>query len=236
LGRLLPGQPPVTYEELIRRLRKLGDTDQRYAAVTHHLETSGSFAICLASRLIDKGGDRLVPAATQQARRCLASERCSFADWSTSAAILADYGSPGQQSYLLELLHREITRQTPTLLHQALVAGLTNRYTPNRIPYLLPLLSDNRRRPEPQASKYRYADTAAARLASITNEPFFRNGSATDRAVWDDAIQDARRWFEEHPKLSKPGCRLGEPALDKMPPMAPNYLSPIAQPPAQRKR
>ena len=87
--------------------------------------------------------------------------------------------------------------------YQALVAGVTNRYTANRIPCLSPLLWDNRSRPEPQANKYRYCDTAAARLASITNEPLFRSGSTMDRAIWDDAVQSARRWFEKHPQPTR---------------------------------
>jgi len=198
----LRGQPPADYEELVRRLRKLGDSPERRAAVSGYLEKQGSFGLCLAGRMVDEAEDGLVAVVARHARRCLDSSRGAFDDWAVSAALLADYGSGDDQFHLLRLLDRERQTNEPTPLYQALVAGVTNRYTAKRIAYLSPLLSDGRWRPEPRASKYRYCDTAAARLASITNERLFRNGSSTDRVVWDDAVENARRWFEDHPQLA----------------------------------
>jgi len=81
---------------------------------------------------------------------------------------------------------------------------VTNRYTRNRIPYLLPLLSDLRPRPEPAACQYRYADTAVARLTSIVNVDFLGVHEAADRAGWDLGIEAASEWFAEHPERSRP--------------------------------
>ena len=204
LAELLPAPAPADYEELVRRLRALGDTAERGEAVRRYAEEGGPFGLCLAARLLERPDDRLVAFVGQQAALCLEFPQASADDWAVSAAILADYGTPAQQTRLVELLEQERTDETPSPHYQALVAGVTNRYTANRAAYLLPLLSDTRLRPEPAAHQYRYCDTAAARLATITNEAFFRPGPAADRAIWDAAVERARAWFAQHPEAAQP--------------------------------
>ncbi len=209
-GPLVPGKEPGSYEELVRQLRKPGDGDERLDAVAEWLDADEPFAVCLASRLMGRGSERLTAAAIGRAERCLRSPESTFDDVAVSAALVADCGSPIQRAEVLALLEREREKDGPTALYEALVAGLTNRYRRSRIAYLRPLLSDSRSRPEAQAKMYRYCDTAAARLATIVNEPLF-DGKAgePERVVWDRAVERARRWLEEHAGVVEVGVGTG---------------------------
>jgi hypothetical protein len=89
---------------------------------------------------------------------------------------------------------------------------VTNRYTENRIPYLLALLEDERLRPEPAAERYRFCDTAVARLQSITDIAFLPR--RVDPLIWAEGRVAARTWLTDHPKLATPG-RLVPPAGEK---------------------
>jgi hypothetical protein len=99
------------------------------------------------------------------------------------------------------------------------VAGVTDRYTPNRIAYLLPLLDDQRLRPEfvdhrdPFVRRYRYCDTAVARLSSILNLKLYDENYPIPKA-WERARTLARAWFQQNPERA----RLGrvQPPLDHL--------------------
>lgn len=189
---------PADYEELIRQLRSAG-VDASSVRVREYLMRGRPFSLCLALRLIDNPNHPLAELAARLASRHLQSADGDPASWAAAAALVADYGDAEQQQALYELLAREPRDAAPSPRYQAMVAGVTNRYTPNRAPYLRPLLSDNRPRPEADAAGYRYCDTAVARLVSITNEPLFLERVPLVDA-WDDGVAAARRWFEEHPE------------------------------------
>lgn len=157
------------------------------------------FALPLAARLIERADDPLVEVSLAHAEAALAREDASIEDWSMAAALVADFGQPEQQLALLRLLSTEQKTKTPTDRYCALVAGVTNRYTANRIPYLSPILDDERRRPEPQASNYRFCDTAAARLSVIVSANFVEDAATpADPSAWQRAVSQARDWFKTH--------------------------------------
>ena len=81
--------------------------------------------------------------------------------------------------------------------YSALVAGVSNRYTPNRIVYLAALLDDTRQRIEPHTGMYRYCDTGMARLTSIINQVF--HTLQPGREGWDSAVAGSKAWVAAHP-------------------------------------
>src|SRR4029078_5034831 len=85
--------------------------------------------------------------------------------------------------------------------YEALVSGVLNRYTPNRIPYLRPLIDDTRPRAAPGMGGLRYLETALVRLAAITD--------ALPIASWPlESMRDHGRkvvdeYFRDHPEATK---------------------------------
>src|SRR5262249_9661850 len=140
----LPGAAPADYDDLIRRLAK----ERRAAEADHpvnrgliaYLDQGGVFTLPLAERLIDSTGDPIVPRVCTAAAACLEQHVASAAAWSSSSALIADFGEPGQQRRLVELLADSQLPQTSPARFDALVAGVANRYTPNRVAFLRPLL------------------------------------------------------------------------------------------------
>ncbi len=187
------------YEALVLRLRKRG-LPQDAAVLLGLLELRDPAALALAERLIDAEEHPLAVPALEAAEHCLAQPRQPRHAWASAAALVADWGTPRQQQALLEILENEPRQGTPSPRYQAVVAGVTNRYSPNRAPYLAPLLKDTRQRPEADAAWYQYADTAAARLSSIVNEAFLLVIPA-DRSTWDQAQQAAQAWLAENPEI-----------------------------------
>jgi hypothetical protein len=191
------GAWPADYEELVLRMRQGSDRDELVDRLRMALEQDQPFAICLAARLIEAVDDPLAGTAVECAARQLEATERDAATWAVSAALVADFGAPEQQQELLSILQDETHDAEPSPRYQAVVSGVTNRYTPNRIAYLFPLLSDMRTRPEPNADGYRYCDTAVARLASITGEERLvqpiRHCDLTD-----EGVIGARQWFAEH--------------------------------------
>ena len=200
----LPGGPPADYEQLVRRLRATRDRPAVQEGLERYVSERRPFGLCLAHRLIDAADDPLAATATRLATEYLSQTTGEATDWAVSAALVGDFGTSAQQERLLALLEEEVQGSRPTPRYRAVVAGVTNRYTPNRIAYLRPLLGDTRYRPERAAAKYRYADTAVARLTSILNEEFLEWDGEADRAAWDRAIRAALRWLADHPEASRP--------------------------------
>lgn len=186
------------YETLVRVLRAQRKEASLQAAVMKYLLAERPFAVPLAQRLIDSPADPLVPTAASSARKILDQSAAPSHDWSMAAAVVADFGAVDDQTTLLNLLEREIALPEVTPRYVAIVAGVTNRYTPNRLPYLRPMLNDTRQHIEATAVQYRYCETAVARLASITDQEFFV--CLPDRKIWDDSCRAAQYWFMHHPE------------------------------------
>jgi tyrosine-protein phosphatase SIW14 len=195
---LLPGEPPADYQTLIYRLRHNPHAPGVHERLRTILEKPLPFALPLAARLIDDLDHPVAAAASAAADACLAKDQADPADWAMAAAIVADFGSPEQQERLLKMLEGEPRDVEPSDRYQAVVAGVTNRYTPNRLPYLRPLLSDDRFRPEPYADKYRYRDTAVARFSSIVDINMLRSGGDAN-----EVKQRIDEWFADHPEATR---------------------------------
>lgn len=195
---------PEHFDDFVRSLRqKLQEHDEGIEdSSMQFVRTRQPFSLELALRLIDDPQNPLAVAACVAAAETLASEDSSAQQWSAAAALVADYGTADQQAKLLAILTEEPRTGTPSPRYAAVVVGVTNRFTENRIPFLRPLLDDLRFRPEPQAvhrregriTPYRYCDTAVAVLASITNE-----NNIYAPSLWEPGRQFALQWFAEHP-------------------------------------
>lgn len=196
---LTDGQTVSDYEQLVWRLREAKTDPRIEQAITKYLSDESPFAICLAQRLIETPSESLAELAAERASQCLERDQQPRADWASAAALVADFGTSGQQQRLLAILENEPLDSPPSPRYQAVVAGITNRYTANRIAYLKPLLRDTRRRPEPAASRYRYCDTAMARLSVMIDLNLMEHGEAPPGMThWDYACQLARKWIEDH--------------------------------------
>lgn len=192
------------YEELVWKLRELDHDPSVQQAIARYLEAESPMAICLAQRLITQPGEPLAAVAAEQASRCVERDGQTSSDWAMAAAIVADLGTSEQQRQLLSILENERRDAPPTPRYQAVAAGVTNRYTANRIAYLRPLLMDSRPRPEPQAARYRYCDTAMARLSVIIDSNMMEQGSPpAGMTDWQYACQLAREWIDRHSDEAK---------------------------------
>lgn len=191
-----PAEQPLGFSELARQLKSCTADSDEYRRLERYLASDRPFALCLAERLIDRPHHPLAARVAALAAKHLEAgeDRGSLA---SAAAIVADCGTRAQQQRLLEILAAESRTPVPSQRYEAIVAGVTNRYTPNRIAYLTPLLQDKRQRCGTDTRVYRYCDTAAARLISITNEPLYLGEPG--QLGWDRAIGRAAAWLESHP-------------------------------------
>ncbi len=212
---------PADYPALVRSLRQARSQPAVEQMLNDYVASGRPFALCLAARLIDAPSDPLAAPACRQAVSCLRRDDAASRDWAMAAALVADFGDPDQQAELLALLSNEPHDGPPSPRYQAIVRGVTNAYTDNRLAFLRPILDDVRPRIEPEAVHllgdrlvpYRYCDTAVARLCAIVN----RYG-VLGPSVWDESRRHFLQWFAEHPKACRP-CRLGErqPSLSREP-------------------
>jgi hypothetical protein len=207
--------PSSDYAAFIRRLRALRETPRIEAALQHYIAAQRPLALALAQRVVDDPGDPLVPLVCQQAIACLRRDDVPADDWSVAAALVADFGTAPQQRVVLDILQREPHADPPSPKYHAVVRGVTNRFTPNRIAFLRPLLDDARPRPEPtavyrlgeQTWPGRYCDTAVARLCTILD---LYGVSGPEQ--WDQSRELFWQWFAEHPEAMRL-VRLGESAV-----------------------
>jgi hypothetical protein len=208
------------YAALVRRMRAARGNADLEKAIDRYLRDARPFALGLAHRLIDTPADPLAPPVCRHAIKSLGQSDVEEAG-SIAAALIADFGDAEQQQALLNLLESEPRDRAPSLRYQAAVRGVTNRYTPNRIAFLKPLLADERLRVEAEAAQdvegrretYRYCDTAVARLCTILDlYPVY------GPSLWEQSRQQFIAWFREHPQAAQP-VRLGQSAvaLDHMP-------------------
>jgi hypothetical protein len=233
LSRSTSGRPVThatsRYADLVRTLRaRLDDPAAKSSveeAVGAYLRADRPFALSLALRLIDSPEHPLVGDAVAAAERRLRSASAAGAsrelvEIESAAALVADFGKTPEQELLLELL--EVDRNK-TERYEAMVLGVLNRYTPNRIPYLKPLLDDTRPRPDPALAGLRYCDTAFVRLAAITDalpvsswplESMREQGQAT-ALKWLDANKEATRLSQLLPPIGNKVVMAGEAPLEE---------------------
>ncbi len=204
------GETPIDYEDLVRRIA----AQRTVAAVDHHLQRmldeDRPFALPLAQRVITGVDDPLCTTAAAAGCRCLARSDATYAGAATSAALIADFGTPEQQQDLLQRMVVGGQEATVSPRYDALVSGVANRYTLNRIAFLEPLLSDKRPIPRPGAGGCRYCDLAIVRLAAITDQRLLRGGSQPQADDWERGRMLARQWLSDHADAARL-CRLQPP-------------------------
>lgn len=189
---------PEDYEQLVRRLRADDRSSQVDDVLREYVAANRPFALPLAERLIESPYDLLVDEATETAAAQLEAETFNADELSSAAALIADFGDDSKQQLLLNKLTAGTQTKEPTLRYEALVAGVTNRYTANRIAYLKPLLDDQRRRRSAAAAKYRYCDTAVARLSVIIDDNLVDRAAPEGVSLWDNGRRLAGEWFANH--------------------------------------
>ena len=197
---MLP-RPAADYAELVRALRESRANDSVRSSLAQYLRNGRPFCVALAARLIDAPDDPLASTAVEAAERRLNDSRSSEAEWLSAAAVVADFGGRERGAELSARLNREISSGTPSPWYDAVVRGLTNRYTDNRLAYLRPLLEDRRVRRN-DSSGIRYCDVALVRLAAITDTLGMRIGvdSQTGRLAGHEL---AHAWFAANPQGAK---------------------------------
>lgn len=202
---------PADYEELVRQLRREARQGPLRAELAAYLEASGTFALPLAYRVIDEPDDPLAALAARRATQCLVQRGLPSSTYYAAASLVADFGSPEQQTQLLDLLFDPGYRQASRSRFEYVARGLTNRYTPNRIAFLRPLLEIDAHHLGPGVRQARYCDTAVARLSCILDRNFLVAASAQSAHAWDQACRAARSWYEEDAGRSRPSTLLPPP-------------------------
>lgn len=212
-GPLVPQTDAASYRDLVRRLKTTA-TDEQVTALQDYLRDGKPFALPLAMRLIDGPQHPLAAAATKSARQFLAKETASPLDDNASTiaavALIADYGSPPEQQFLADLVReRAVHSSPPTPLYEAVVRGLTNRFTRNRLAFLQPLVDDARPRLDPATARYRYCDSLLYFITSVTDEiPCMMWSHDVVRQQGPAAV---RRWYAEHPAAAQLAQRTPPP-------------------------
>ncbi|HVA51585.1 MAG TPA: tyrosine-protein phosphatase [Pirellulales bacterium] len=167
--------------------------------LSNYIQHDGHFAIPLTQRLIDQPDDPLVPVVAAKAAASVESLDAGRANWSMAAALLADFGGQDQQRRLRAALSDAAFQQASPERFDALVDGVTNRYTPNRIAFLVPLLENEAGHLRDGARQYRYCDTAVARLSAIVDENFPDIVPGWGIDAWNNGRVAARAWLASHP-------------------------------------
>jgi len=121
----------------------------------------------------------------------------------SAAALVADYGTPEEQSRLLDLLRAGAVHPKVTPAYRAIAAGIANRYTGNRVPFLTVLLDDQRIMAETGNVEVRYCDMAIAHLSAILDERLINVGSQPTSADWEHARLHAKAWITDHPQVAR---------------------------------
>ncbi|HVU90531.1 MAG TPA: tyrosine-protein phosphatase [Pirellulales bacterium] len=204
------GKAPADYPGLVRYLRTSADQDEVGRVLTEQLTQGALFALPLAVRLIDAADHPATEAAIDAARLCLQSltgaettetSQGSGRDIAAAASIVADFGPRDDQQLLLGLL-RDNKEISPDAF-RAVVAGISNRYTGNRIPFLAALLDSTDLTPNTGTVPVRHCDMAVAHLSAIVDERLINVGSTPTLADWDAARERAKSWLSTHPALAQ---------------------------------
>lgn len=185
------------YHAMVAELRERRNDPNVRGALEAYVRQEQPFALELAQRLIDDPSDLLAGPAAEIAAQRLERKGLPPQQVSTAAALVADFGTPAAQRALLERLIAGSRAAEPTPHYEALVAGVTNRYTPNRLAYLRPLLDDRRQRCGERTAMFRYSDTAVMRLVSMT-DAFGLSFLFPKVSNYDDCVDQARQWLDTH--------------------------------------
>jgi hypothetical protein len=189
--------PAEAVPVLVHRIRTSAKDGPLRRALEEFVASDHPFALPLAVRVISAVDDPLLRTLTTAARRVLADPQSAPAQASAAAALIADYGSPDDQAALLDALRRELQTPEPSRYYEALVCGVTNRYTANRLPFLRPLLDDRRGRIEPRFARYTYAATAVCRVAAINDA--FQAIAWYEPQLNVEARAAAIEWYAQNP-------------------------------------
>jgi hypothetical protein len=199
LPRLGGGQL-ADYESLIRGLRAGKHNGPQFDNdLAGYLEARQPFSLPLAQRLIDGAEDPLTALVAEVAAEALESLPAGRASWSMAAALVADFGTPDRQRRLLEILCDTDAQRASPERFDAIVDGVTNRYTQNRIAFLRPLLNNEACHLRQGAQQCRYCDTAVARLSAIVDENFPDAVPGWGIDAWNNGRVAARAWLDTHP-------------------------------------
>lgn len=188
------------YPGWIARLKRaVAEDGAARRAVTAYVADGGPFCLALAQRVIETADDPLAAEAVRRARSVLDDPQAALAELTAAAALVADFGARDDQQTLRDLLAGGVVEPVASQRFEALVDGVTNRYTQNRLAYLAPLLEDERQRVGRYSRAYRYCDTATIRIATITDR--IRLLGMSDEQVRTEARCLARQLLGEHPAL-----------------------------------
>ncbi len=188
--------PALVVPTLAFRIRNEADDGPLRKALAKSIQDEQPYSLALAARVVNRIDDPLLPTTVPRARAVLESRSANERETIAATTLIADFGSPADQKYLLELLREQSQTPVPTPFYEALVCGVTNRYTPNRLAFLRPLLDDHRRRIGQNNSRYAYADTAMIRVAAITDEVQILG--YIDEVLVADGPKNAIAWFKQH--------------------------------------
>jgi tyrosine-protein phosphatase SIW14 len=204
---LIGGASCADYETLVRRLRQRRRSEPDLdRALSNYVSQQKPFCLPLAQRLIIEPTDPVASNAAKRAAFSLNDRHAGPAAWSMAAAIVADFGTPDEQKDLLTKLGDSKYQRASAERFDALVDGVTNRYTTNRVAYLRPLLDNETYHLREGTRQYRYCDTAVARLSSIVDENFPDLVPGWGIDAWNNGRVAARAWLLSHPAE----CQLGQ--------------------------
>ncbi len=186
------------YEDLMGKLAATIHTAEVAQLIAEHVEADEPFAMAIARRLIFKLPDterlRIATAAGHMIGDIQRSQAAS-ADVASAVAIVADFGHLADQAKLLAYLADDPAEPVDAdSAYAAVVRGVSDRYTPNRLAYMQVLLNDQRTIPTEPPSGFRYCDLAVARMTAIVNERFVDELPPVE-SMWDRAVINARNWF-----------------------------------------
>lgn len=221
-GRVVPDGND--YESLVRAIIDSRHDAQVRAMLVDYVARRRPLALPLAQRVLQawsrSGGvtqdDALARTAGELALRTLSDVAPGDDELSAAAALIADFGTPDHQERLLGEIEAGSRASLGDRRRWALVLGVASRYAESRLPFLRPLLDDDRTLPLSHHSfidehgnfyRFRYCDLAVARVCSITGAIVAGGDCSTFRS----GREQARRWFEQHPEAGTPSRFSGLP-------------------------
>lgn len=197
---------PETIPTLALKIRSDRESGRLRNTLADALVAEKPYALALASRVIDTLDDSLIAVALPPARKILEQRRGTPRDVTAATAMIADFGTGEDQRRLLELLQSRGGREKA--FYEAVACGIFNRYTPNRLAFLKPLLMDRTPRPGDEFAGLSYADTAVVRTVAITDGLPIALWS--DESLANDGPQLVLNWLSAHPESTAIG-RLAPP-------------------------